>query len=101
VATAAAALPIYPGQRILVEVRFYLLGVPTDPTVAKCYVKNPAGTLVVLTYPDAAFTRRDTGWFEANITVDQPGTWLFRGEAAGVVDANNEIMVNVSPSSFV
>lgn len=98
--TAAAALPIYPGQRILVEVRFYLLGVPTDPTVAKCYIKQPSGTTVILTYPDASFTKRDTGWFEANVTVDQAGPWLFRGESAGICDSATEIQVNVSPSSF-
>lgn len=98
--TAAAALPIYPGQRILVEVRFYLLGVPTDPTVAKCYVKHPSGSQTILTYPDASFTRRSAGWFEANITVDVAGTWLFRGESAGVCDSATETKIDVVPSSF-
>jgi len=100
VPTATAALPIYPGSRILVEIRFYLLGVPTDPTVARCLVKDPTGSETILTYPDASFTKRDTGWFEANITVDQAGTWRFRGEAAGVVDANDEIQITVVPSNF-
>ena len=99
--TAAAALPIYPGQRILVECRFFLLGVPTDPVVARMLIKDPTGSQTILTYPDVSFTKRDTGWFEANITVDQAGDWLFRGEAAGTVDANNEIIVRVEPSNFV
>lgn len=99
-ATAAAALPIYPGQRVLVEIRFFLHGVPTDPTVAKCMIKDPTGSQTTLTYPDDDFTRRDTGWFEANVTVDRAGLWSFRGEAAGIVDANGEISITVSPSAF-
>lgn len=95
-----AALPIYPGQRILVEVRFYLQGVPTDPTVAKCLVLDPTGSETILTYPAENFTRRDSGWFEANVTVNQPGTWKFRGEAAGIVDAVQETNVYVTPSDF-
>lgn len=92
--------PIYPGQRIFVEVKFYLLGVPTDPTVARCLIKDPTGNTVILTYPDDDFTRRDLGFFEANITVDEAGTWRFRGEAAGVVDAAQETSLSVSASAF-
>lgn len=79
----------------------YLLGVPTDPTVARCLILDPDGALTVLTYPAETFTRRDLGLFEANVTVNKAGTWKFRGEAAGVVDAVQETSITVSPSPFV
>jgi hypothetical protein len=94
------ASPVYPGQRILVEVKFFLLGVPTDPTVARCLIKDPTGSTTILTYPDTNFTRRDLGFFEANVTVDRSGTWMFRGEASGVVDAADEAQLMVSSSNF-
>lgn len=92
--------PVYPGQRVLVEVKFFLRGVPTDPTVAQFYVKTPNGSTTILTYPDPNFTRRDQGFFEASIDISTDGTWLFRGVAAGIVDAANEAQLIVSPSSF-
>lgn len=91
---------IFPGQRVLVEIKFWLLGVPTDPTVARCLIIDPGGSQTILTYPAATFTRRDQGFFEASITVDQAGSWQFRGEAAGVVDAVDETTIVVSGSSF-
>jgi hypothetical protein len=91
---------IFPGQRVLAEIKFYRLGVPTDPVVARCLVKDPAGSLTVLTYPADTFTRRDQGFFEASVTVDQPGTWQFRGEAAGIVDAVDETTLVVADSNF-
>lgn len=95
------ATPIYPGQRMLVEVKFRLLGVPTDPTVARCLILDPDNTLTVLTYPAETFIRRDLGFFEANVTVNKAGTWKFRGEAAGVVDAAQETIIQVAESDFV
>jgi hypothetical protein len=91
---------IYPGQRLLVEVKFFLQGVPTDPTVARCLIEDPTGSQTVLTYPAATFTRRDAGFFEANITVTLPGTWYFRGEASGIVDSASETSIEVVPSNF-
>lgn len=91
---------VYPGQRVLVEIKCRLQGVPTDPTVMRCLIKNPSGSTVTLTYPDEDFTRRDIGFFEANVTVDAPGVWHFRGEAAGVIDGVQETALTVSPSVF-
>lgn len=95
-----AQVTVYKGQRILVEVKTRLAGVPTDPTVMRCLVLKPSGTQVTLTYPDVSFTKRDTGFFEANVTVDQAGVWRFRGEAAGVVDGIEETAVTVYDSQF-
>jgi hypothetical protein len=92
--------PIYPGQRVLVEIKFYLLGVPADPTIARCLIRDPSGSQTVLTYPASNFTRRDLGFFEANIVLNSAGPWNFRGEGAGVVDAVQETMLSVADSVF-
>ena len=93
------ATTIYPGQRVLVEIKCRLLGVPTDPTVLRCLVLDPSGALTILTYPAETLTRRDLGFFEANVTVNAPGLWRFRGEAAGIVDGVQETSVLVAPSA--
>lgn len=81
---------VYIGQRILIEIEYRLSGVPTDPTLATITARSPAGSVSTLTYPDEDFVRRSAGLFEASILVDEPGTWVFRTEGAGVVDAVNE-----------
>lgn len=91
---------VYTGQRVLVEIKMLLAGVPTDPTVARCLVRDPTGSTTTLTYPNEEFTRRDVGFFEANVTVDKPGVWHFRGEAAGVVDGVSETSITVQDSLF-
>ena len=93
--------PIYVGQRVLIECIFRLNGVPTDPTVTKCISRSPNGTQSTLVFPAATFTRRSTGWFEASFLVDLPGAWAFRAEAAGIVDAVNEYILTIQPSSLV
>jgi hypothetical protein len=92
--------PIYPGQRILVEIKFYLNGVPTDPVVARCLIIDPTGSETILTYPATTFTKRDSGFFEASVTLDRAGSWQFRAEAAGTVDAVDETAIVVSNTSF-
>lgn len=94
------ASTVYEGQRILIEVEFRLLGVPEDPTIVLCRSHAPSGTETTLTYPDEAFTRRSQGRFEASFLVNEPGTWTFRAEGAGVVDAVNEYTVNVQASGL-
>jgi hypothetical protein len=92
---------IYVGQRILVECECRLSGVPTDPTVLQCTVRSPSGTSVTLNYPDVNLTRRDLGFFEANVTVSEGGTWWVRFEAAGVADAVQEISFEVLSSNVM
>lgn len=81
---------IFEGQRLLIECEFRLLGVPTDPVGVQCTLRKPDGTQTLLNYPDPNLTRRELGVFEANITVDQGGTWWVRFEAFGTVDAVQE-----------
>lgn len=91
---------IYPGQRVVVEMHVRLAGVPTDPLVMRCLVRAPDGSTSTLTYPDENLTKRDTGFFEANVLLDKPGTWNFRPEAIGTVDGVDEIAVTVADSAF-
>jgi hypothetical protein len=92
---------IFSGQRVLVQCEFRLLGVPTDPIVVQCTIRSPQGSKSVLNYPADNFVRRDLGLFEANVTVDIGGTWWFRIEGAGVVDAVTEISLEVIQSVLV
>lgn len=92
---------IYSGQRVTVQCEFRRLGVPTDPTVVQCTSRAPNGTKVVLTYPATNLVRTGIGNFEAYIMVDVGGTWWFRFEAAGIVDAVTEIPLSVEQSIVI
>lgn len=89
----------YVGQRILIDIEFRRLGVPTDPTIVQVMARNPADLgVVVLTYPTEALVRTGVGTYEAAIQVSDPGQWFFRTEGAGIVDAVTEINLQVLPS---
>lgn len=92
---------VYTGQRILIEVEMRLNGVPTDPTITTITSRSPSGVQSTITYPNAVFIRRSAGLFEASILVNEPGTWTFRAEGAGIVDGVNEYVQNVLPSGIV
>lgn len=91
---------VYEGQRVLIEVEYRLNGVPTDPTIVTCAFRSPGGTVSTITYPDETFIRRSEGLFEASILVNEAGTWVFRGEGAGIVDGVNEYTLNVQASGL-
>lgn len=89
----------YVGQRILIDMEFRKLGVPTDPTIVQVRARNPAdGSVVILTYPATELIRTGVGNFEAAIQVSTPGVWFFRAEGAGIVDAVTEVNLVVMPS---
>lgn len=92
---------IYAGQRIGVEGTFRLAGVPTDPAVVSCLIRPPGGGLQTLVYPDQSLTRDEPGVYLATVVLDTPGTWSFRWEGAGTVDAIDEIKVPVETSSVI
>ena len=91
---------IYEGQRLRIDVQFRLQGVPKDPLIAQALIKAPSGTVTTLTYPAVSFTRKGLGEFEIYWTVNEPGTWFFRAEGSGVVDAVSELPVSVEVSAF-
>lgn len=93
--------PFYVGQRILVEVEFRLLGVPTDPTIVRVFASNPTdGGTTVINFPDEFLTRIGVGLYEASVLVSAPGQWHFRVEGAGIVDSVTEIHLDVFASSI-
>ncbi len=93
-------LPVFVGQRILIEIEYRLSGVPTDPTIVQYTSRSPLGTVSTVTYPHATFTRRSEGLYEASILVNEAGTWVVRAEGAGVVDGVNEYSQEVHASGL-
>jgi hypothetical protein len=92
--------PVYVGQRILVEIEYRLNGNPTDPTIAQYTYRSPLGTVATITYPNEAFIRRSEGLYDASVLVDEPGTWVIRGIAAGIIDGVNEFTQEVLASGL-
>jgi len=86
------------GQRVLVEMEFRLLGIPTDPTIVQVQARSPSAVLYTITYPAVELTRRDTGLYEAAVLVNEPGQWNFRGIGVGVIDSVQEISLDVLAS---
>ena len=53
-------------------------GTNIDPTVAKAWYKNPAGTVTTLTYPtDAALIKSAVGVYYFDLDVDTAGQWFY------------------------
>lgn len=93
--------PFYAGQRILVEVEFRLLGVPTDPLIVQVFASNPRNkSITTITYPSESLVRVGAGLYEAAILVDTPGQWHFRAEGAGIVDSVTETHLDVLASTI-
>lgn len=92
---------VYEGQRVQITMEIRLLGVPTDPTIVQVTARSPSGSNVILTYPNEDFVRRDTGLFDAAFVVDVAGIWFFRPECAGIVDAVDEIALEVLASNVI
>jgi hypothetical protein len=91
---------VYAGQNLLIECEFRLNGVPTDPTVVTVAYRTPSGTQSTLTYPNSNLVRRSDGLFEASVPAEEAGTWAFRAEGVGVVDAVNEFTMTVLESGL-
>lgn len=89
------------GQRIIVEGEFRLAGVAKDPLLVRFFMRGPSGALITIAYPDNAVVRRSTGRYEASVVVDVPGTWYFRWEGSGVIDAVEELTVPVRGSNVL
>lgn len=89
------------GQRVIIEGVFRLEGVPTDPTLVRCYARAPSGAVEELVYPSTDLVRTDPGTYEATVTATEPGTWGFRMVGAGNVEAVREVTTTVLPSAVL
>lgn len=91
------------GTRLIVTAEFRLDAVPTDPTVVRCYVRSPDGELTLLAYPSAELVRVESavGTYEAYVTATKAGTYGFRFEGFGTVEAVREVTTSVAPSSVI
>jgi hypothetical protein len=89
------------GQPVIVEGKFLLAGLPRDPTLVTFTTLTPSGTATTLTHPDDALVRIDEGLYDAHVLATEAGTWYFRWEAVGVVDAVGEVSVTVHPSNVL
>lgn len=92
---------VFVGQRVTIECEFRLLGVPTDPTIVQLTARAPDGSSTTITYPSEYFVRRDVGLYDVSVLVDQPSTWFFRPEGTGVIDAVDEIALEVLASNVI
>lgn len=87
---------------VRVSSEFTVLSTDTDPTVVKCYYKDPNNTVTTLVYgTDAALVRDATGKYHVDISATTAGNWWYRFEATGTVTAANEAEFVVSLSQIV
>lgn len=67
----------------------------TDPTTVVCKVYSPTG---VTTTP--SYVRLSQGKFKVEFIVNQPGTWYFRWEGTGAVQATEPGEFYVRKAAF-
>lgn len=68
-----------------------LIRTPADPTTAKCYVETPLSTVETLyTHPVAQITKLAVGVYIIDIPASIAGTWRFRWDGDGAVEASDE-----------
>ncbi len=63
-------------------------GAVADPTTATVLVRSPSGVNTTKTYPtDAEVVRTSTGVYYFDVTMGESGTWTYRFEGTGSVQA--------------
>ncbi len=92
---------IYAGQQLEVDGEFRRNGELLDPTIVKLYARTPSGSITVLTYPHEDLVRLSVGRYVGNVYASTAGLWTFRFEGAGVIDAVQDVQIDVLPSVFI
>lgn len=88
------------------QATFTVNGAPTDPTTLIVRVKDPAGTVTVVTEntpaaPTLPIVRVSAGVFKHNgIALNDAGYWFARFEGTGAAAATEETQAIVDPSEF-
>lgn len=71
----------------------------TDPTVTTFKFTDPSGNTTTYIYStDGELSRTKAGNFHVNISIDESGTWYYRWEGTGTVQAAEEGSFVVRPS---
>lgn len=87
---------------VRVSSEFTVASADTDPTIVKCYYKDPNNSVTTLTYgTDNALVRDATGKYHVDISASTAGNWWYRFEATGSVVAANEAEFVVSLSQIL
>lgn len=86
------------GDTMVCAFEFRLEGVLTDPTVVRCDVRRPSGSIAEFVFPSAELRRVNVGQYEVTIVPDEFGTWGFRATGIGGVAGVKEDVVNVARS---
>lgn len=76
-------------------------GVTTaDPSMVNFLVKNPAGSVATYRYlqGSASVARSATGVYFKDVSLDMVGSWYYRAEATGLLQAAEEWAFLVDPS---
>lgn len=93
---------VYVGQRMRYDSEFRTLsGVATDPALVRLLARRPSGGTEIYNFPGDVVTKTEPGFYRAEFVVDEAGTWHFRWEAAGNVDAILETQLEVYPSGVL
>lgn len=78
-----------------------LAGTALDPTVVKCQIRAPDGTVTTLTYnTDVTLVKGSTGVYYTDIDANQMGRWYYRFYSTGTGQASNETSFLVDRSVF-
>lgn len=88
------------GDLVRVEGEFRnLAGALTDPTAVVCKYQDPSGNETTVTYP-TSIVKVATGVYYLDISIDEAGTWYYRWNGTGDVQAAGEHEFTVRATEF-
>lgn len=77
-------------------------GSPTDPTAVICKIKTPGGTVTTYTYgTDPEIVKDSVGSYHLDHIATQEGTYKYRWEGTGAVQAAEDGRFYVDDSDFI
>lgn len=101
-AQGGVAMKIWVGTKLRLAVRFTDPdGLDADPTQVVCKVRDPVGAEQAVTYGvDEGIVKDADGNFHMDVVPTMGGTYKYRWQGTGAVDAAVEGFVAVEPSAF-
>jgi len=87
------------GDRITLRASFVnLTGIPASPTTVICKVKDPTGAVTI--YSGISILNPSVGLFTHDYSIVQEGTYYYRFEGTGIIEAAAESVFLVKDSQF-